>query len=106
VIDLKLPSLAQAPDDVTSEPKLTPASVSHSNLKLKKQETSESQHFPKTARNRDRLRNLDGTTMNVQDYLEMVNALKKGLVDDKNQGPAILGFGIRNTELEKFKVQE
>lgn len=44
--------------------------------------------------------------MNVQDYLEMVNALKKGLVDNKNQGPAILGFGIKNTELEKFKVQE
>ncbi len=52
------------------------------------------------------MRNLDGTSMNVQDYLEMVNALKKGLEDNKNLGPAILGFGIKNTELEKFKVQE
>lgn len=48
---------------------------------------------PKTARNSHQLRNLDGSTMGVQDFLSMVRKLLKDLEANSKIPPAIMDFG-------------
>ena len=54
----------------------------------------------KSARNRTKLQNLDGSELNVHDFLNVVRKLKNNLAVNKSEPVQILNFGLVNSELK------